>query len=172
MGAEVRLVGFSPASLLVKGCHLLVLFLMAALSWACGSDALCPSGTGGEQCLPNDDLGAAPEVPEGTTNRAYDDLLEADILDSEDSDAEGSFETETTTQFLREVPDVRPLTSPFPKERDVWLVMRSDHATDIERAIECMAQPGKHVDSRGAPRWCSFFHVEHDRGLPRRLNAA
>ncbi len=171
MAAPVR-PQLGPARLLTKGLQLLVFSLVTALVWACGSDALCPSGTGGEQCLPTDDLGAPPEVPEITINRTDNDLLEADTLGSEDSDAEGSFETETTTQFLREVPDVRPLMSPPREVPDVWLVMRSDHATDIERAIECVVQPREHVDSRGAPRWRSWFHVERDRGLPGRLNAA
>ena len=171
-GAAVRLHSVASVSCIAKVWQMLLLCAFSALSWACGSDAICPSGTGGPQCAPSDDLGAPPDVPAATTLRENDDLWESDVPDAGQTDAEGSFETETTLQLMREVPDVRLLASPRLREREVTRVQGSDHATDHERAVECTALPEEHVDSRGAPPWRSFVYVERERGRLGWLRAA
>jgi len=172
MGAQLRLVTVSPVQLLAKGWRVLALFVMTALSWACGSDAVCPTGTGGAHCLPTDDLGAPPDVLEAAQDRDNDDALVAPAPDVGADDAEGSDETETTQQFLREVLDAPWLSSPRERESEGWLAARSGHATDYERAAKCAALPGEHVDSRGAPPWRPPIHVERDHGPVGWLRAA
>lgn len=161
-GAELRPVVVGPVQLLTKFWHVLGLFVMTALSWACGSEAICPSGTGEAQCIPTDDLGAPPDVLETAQDRNNGDALEAPAPDVGADDAEGSEETETTTQFLREVPDALRLTSPRERVCEGWLAVWSDHATDHERVAECATQPGEHVDLRGAPSRRPSNHVERD----------
>jgi hypothetical protein len=165
-------VAVGPVQLFTKGWHVLVLFVMTALSWACGSDAICPSGTGGALCAPTDDLGAPPDVLEAARDRDNDDVLEASAPEVGADDAEGSTETETTTQFLREAPDALWPTSPRYRMCDGRLAVRFGHATDYERAAECAVQPGEHVDSRGAPPWRPSIHVEREHGPIGWLRAA
>jgi len=172
MGAELRPVTVGPVQLMTKGWHVLVLFVMTALTWACGSDAICPAGTGGAQCLPTDDLGAPPDVLEAAQDRDNDDALVAPAPDVGADDAEGSDETETTTQFLREAPDALWLTSPRDRVCEEELTVRLARATEHERAAECAAQPGEHVDSRGAPSWRPPIHVERDHRSRGWLRAA
>ena len=162
-GAQLRLRVATSRHVFTRAWQMLLLFVMSALGWACGSDPVCPTGTSGTQCSPSDDLGAAPDVPAATRDRANDDPLSSDTPDAGTTDVEGAIETETTTQFLREVPDRHPLASPHTRERGGGLVLRSDHATDHERAAKCAALAEEHVDSRGAPPWRSLIYVERGR---------
>ena len=163
MGAELRLVTAGQAHVLVRCWQMLVLLAMTALTWACGSEAVCPAGAGGSPCIPTDDLGAAPEVPMSSRDRAMD-TSETEAPDAGADDAEGSETDISTTEFKRDAPCALRAASPRDWEREAWFAARYGHATEHERAAECAAQPGQHVDSRGRPSWRSYHHVTRVHG--------
>ncbi len=166
MGAPVRpvCVGFGP---IFRGFrHVLGLLAMTALAWACGSESACPSGTAGPACIPTDDLGSPPDVPTATRNRPIEGAETADVPDAGPLDA---LETDSTTQFKREVPDAwRPtlLTDPDPgrTERGGWIAATSGHVTEYERTTRCVVQTGDHAQSTVAAPGRPFEHVDRGGG--------
>ena len=163
-GAELRPRALAPLHVFSRGWHMMLVFVMGALGWACGSEPVCPSGTGGSACSPSDDLGVPPDVPVTTRDRANDDSLSSDTPDAGTTDVEGDFELDTTTYFLREVPDLRQPTLPPMRESEGRLASPSDHATDQKRTVKCTVLSGEHIDSRGAPPGRPIVDVERDRG--------
>lgn len=168
--AQLRPLSIGPGPFF-RGCwRMLALLVMTGLAWACGSDSVCPSGTSGSRCIPTDDLGAAPDVPMSSENLTDSDLSEAsdvpmasqDLPIESTSDADDPqegpvdvevLEPDSTTQFMREAPEA-PRVIPLRNRSDGdVIVVRSSPATEYERAAECAAPTGNHVDSRGAPLW-------------------
>ncbi len=170
VGARVRLLSAGPGPFF-RGCwRLLVLLVMTGLGWACGSDPVCPLGTTGSSCMPADDLGAAPDVPMSPEIPTDNDLGAApdvpmspqDLPIESASDADDPdqgpldvevLEPDSTTQFMREAPDAPRVTPLQTRSFEGVFVARSGPVMEHERAAECAAPTGNHVDSRGAPLW-------------------
>lgn len=150
MGASLRplSVGIGPIAAGLQ--RVLGLLVMTALAWACGSESVCPSGTAGSTCIPTDDLGAAPDVPTSSRDRANESASEADVLEIGTDDAEAP-EQDSTTQFMREAPDALRPTPACYAGRGGGDAERSGHVMERERAARCAALTGDHVEFRGAP---------------------